>query len=363
MSATEPTPLRGAIIGCGDISGQHLRTYRQLGVRLMGVCDLDAKRADAALEEFGTEDTRAFTSVQTLLQEAELDFVTVATPVAYHAPLTLQALQAGLHVACEKPSTLALAENDAIIEASRANAKHVIFFSARFREGPAAIARTHIEDGDLGEIYQVRLQFRRGRGRPGVDMILDAPWFAQRKLAGGGIMMDMGQYFMDMTLDLVGWPRVTSVSASTFRGFPHNLPPDQVYDVEEQATILARTDSGVTLNYELANIGHCTDGLLLEILGLKGGILIEGNKSFKFITEKGGPWKRMIHEATRVRDWEGSASAYGQFFRAIRGESHRAGTNPEQARAITELSLMAYESAEACREVTPETLQNTNLGA
>ena len=135
-----------------------------------------------------------------------------------HAPLTIAALQAGKHVACEKPSTLDVEENKQIIAAADKAKRKVIFLSARMRWGACILAREYIQRGDVGEIYRVDVQHYRSRGRPGVDIVKNARWFTSKKLAGGGMLMDMGQYFMDVVLNLTGWPVISTVSATTFKG-------------------------------------------------------------------------------------------------------------------------------------------------
>lgn len=349
-------PIRVGLIGCGDISPSHLKSYAACGIELVALCDVDRARAEKRRAEYGTPETRIVSDHRALLAMEEIDFVTVATPVAYHAPLTIDALRAGKHVACEKPSTLSLAENAAIVAEARQAGKKVIFFSSRNRWGMSTLAKHYIDDGDLGEIYRVNVQFYRRRGRPGVDVIPDAHWFTNEKLAGGGVIMDLGQYYMDQVLHLVGWPRIETVSATTHRAFPNALPPEVPFDVEEHCTFFARCRPNITLTFDIAWISNHSSYSNVTILGDKGGIKMDSQTPFAFYSDKGGPW----HWMNTTTEWSDKTNSndhiYQDFMQAIRGNDLGIGTTPEEALAITELTQMVLLSAKRNAEVTREVL-------
>lgn len=345
--------LNVGLVGCGDISRSHLESYKHTGLNVVALCDLDKARAEKRQKEFGLENAELLADYKQLVKRADIDLVTVATPVALHAPITIAALEAGKHVACEKPSTLDINENKAIIAASEKAGRKVIFFSSRMRWGAAAMARQYIADGEVGDIYRVDVTHYRSRGRPGVDIIKDARWFANKKLAGGGMLMDMGQYFMDMVLNLVGWPAISAVSATTWKGFPHDLPANAVYDVEEHATIFARS-AKMTFTFDFANISNHKPVRRITILGTRGGILMDDDSYFTYFAEKGGPWRQLAHKTDWRDNTSGNDHAYADLVQAIQGRDPGIGTTPREALAITELTQMAYRSAAEQREVRRE---------
>jgi predicted dehydrogenase len=351
--------VRAGLIGCGDISSSHLKTYAACGIEVAGLCDKEIERAEARREEFGTAETPVFDDHRKLLEVPDLDFVTVATPVAAHVPITLDALRAGLHVACEKPSALSIAENEAVVREAEKSDRKVIFFSSRMRWGMMTLAREYAEEGKLGDIYRVDVTYYRRRGRPGLDVIPEAHWFLDSTQAGGGVVMDMGQYFMDAVLDLTGWPQITAASATTFRGHGHELPEEVPFDVEEHCTFLARATGGLSFTFDLAWVAHNHPTRRITILGTEGGILMDGEHPFTFFHDKGGPWRWM----NTTTDWKdsvrGNEHAYTDFVRAIRGESVDIGTTPKQALAVTELTQMVLRSAHEGREMTREELRQT----
>lgn len=358
-------PLRVALIGCGDISPSHLKAYREVGLKLVAVCDRDRDRAEQRRLESGQEPA-IYRDHQEMLGRDDIDLVTVATPVSAHAPLTLDALRSGRHVACEKPSALSLAENIAIRDAARTAQREVIFFSSRQRYGIAELAQQFMPK--VGRTYRIDVRFARRRGRPGVDIIQDARWFVDQQRAGGGVVMDMGQYFMDCVLNLAGWPELTAVSAMSFRGFPHQLPPGTTFDVEEQMTILARTAGGCLFTFDLSWIGHQKPRMEASVRGVDGGIALDwqagdGGQPFSFFSDGDNPWQWL----NTTTDWRSKASSndriYAALCRRIRGEDVQIGTTPDQAIAITRLTLMAQRSAELGREVRAEEVPVTAAGA
>ncbi len=342
-------PIRVALIGCGDISSSHLKSYEACGMKVVGLCDVIRPRAERRRDEFKLADTPIFEDHQEMLRKVDCDLVTVATPVACHAPITVNALRAGRHVACEKPSTLCIAENKQVVQEAKKAKKNVIFFSSRMRWAEATLARQFIADGNVGDIYRVHVQFFRRRGRPGVDIIPNARWFVDKSKAGGGIVMDMGQYFMDMVLNLTGWPQIISACGSTFRGFPHELPEGIPFDVEEHCTIMARSKK-TTFTFDLAWISNHPDTRSIFLLGTKGGIRINQD-GFHFHTERGGPWKYCDTTSPWKDKTGGNDRIYQEMTKAIRGEANEIGTTPDQALMITRLTQAALLSADKGGEI------------
>lgn len=350
--AKSTKPVKAAVIGCGNISPSHFKAYQSCGIELVAVSDVDAGKAEVRKAEFGTDDTEIFTDYKELLKRRDIELVTVATPVSFHAPITIDALKAGKHVACEKPSTLSIKENKAIIAAWKKSKKKVVFFSARQRWGASSLARDYINNGDLGEIYRVNVTYYRRRGRPGIDVLKDAPWFTERQYAGGGVIMDMGQYFMDNVFHLCGWPTITAVSATTFRGHVvEAMSKGQVFDVEEHCTILARTNTTCSYTFDMAWFSYHKPKREITILGTRGGIVMSDQEPFVYMTERGGPW----NEHYTTSPWKDMTNhndhIYLDLIQAIRGKDPGIGTNPEQALMLTQVTQAALQSADTDKEV------------
>ena len=94
--------IRYGLIGCGEIAMHSLKAIQESPE----VCEIIAVQdvAEALAKDAGTKNNVPwFTDVTKLLALKELDAVVISTPHFLHAPLTIQAAQAGKHVACEKP--------------------------------------------------------------------------------------------------------------------------------------------------------------------------------------------------------------------------------------------------------------------
>ena len=354
--------VTGAIVGCGAISKLHLGCMKEAGYRIGVVCDVDRARAEKAKSEFGDDGTRVTVSVDDVMADPAVDVVAVLTPPALHAEQTAAALGAGKFAYCEKPVVRTLGEFDAIFAAEKSSGKRAYFTPGRFRGGEGPMIRQYVDAGDLGDVYRVEARHWRGRGRSGVDS--GARWFADSRLALGGILADMGLYHMDRAFYLTGWPAITAVSAVMFRAFPYELPPEVVYDVEEHALIFARTEGKLTYTFEFANVAFFDDWTTntLMMLGNKGGMHVTNGRrdEFRFLTEKGGPGKFIEHRI----DWKDKRKAdtviYEELAAAVRGEGQvRTATSSREALVLHEIMAMAYLSSHERREVRPEELDRS----
>ena len=93
------------IIGCGGIANsKHMPALSKLeDVQMVAFCDIIEERAAKAAKEFGTPDARVYTDYKELLKEKNIDVVHVLTPNREHSFITVESLEAGKHVMCEKP--------------------------------------------------------------------------------------------------------------------------------------------------------------------------------------------------------------------------------------------------------------------
>jgi len=178
------------VIGVGALGQHHARHLAQMeGVRLVGVCDIDAARAATIARELGTD---GFTELQPLLDRVEA--VTVAVPTAVHAEVGLEALQRGIPVLMEKPLAATLDEADLLIAAARAQ-------SAQLQVG-------HIE--------------RYNRAVRAAEPYLDGPRYIEsQRLApfqprgtDVAVVLDLMIHDLDLVLHLTGGAEATEVRAS-----------------------------------------------------------------------------------------------------------------------------------------------------
>lgn len=154
----ERAPLRIGVVGCGDFGRRHVRRFASLdNVVVAAVADPSPVARAAAVDlvhQLGRPAPESFTSFEELLR-VPLDAVCIASPDAYHVPQVLAALNAGLHVLCEKPLTLSLNELEAVLEA-RARTGKVVCMTYQRRYDPAhRLLRQEIFSGRWGPVQAV----------------------------------------------------------------------------------------------------------------------------------------------------------------------------------------------------------------
>ena len=119
--------LRVGIIGTGMIAvAGHLPAWKNLGddVELVGVADILPDRAKLVAETEGIP--HAYGDWERMLDELDLDVVSVCTPNSYHREQTIAALQAGAHVLCEKPVATCHADAAEMFDEAEAQGKHLM---------------------------------------------------------------------------------------------------------------------------------------------------------------------------------------------------------------------------------------------
>ncbi len=187
------------IIGCGGIAnGKHMPSLSKLSdVEMVAFCDLEIEKAEKAKEQYGTPDAKVYTDYQELLKDSEIEVIHVCTPNRSHAHISIDSLQAGKHVMCEKPMAKTAADARRMVEVAKETGKKLTI-GYQHRHKPEAIyLKSVIERGDLGEIYFAKAYAVRRRGTPNWGVFLNE--YEQ----GGGPLIDIGTHSLDVTLYLM----------------------------------------------------------------------------------------------------------------------------------------------------------------
>jgi predicted dehydrogenase len=145
----------------------------------------------------------------------EVHLVDVGTPNNAHAEMSIAALEAGKHVACEKPLAGTLANARQMLEAARKAKNSKTFVWYNYRRVPAvALAHQFARAGKLGRIFHVRACYLQDWGGPGVPLI----WRFQKSMAGSGSHGDLNAHIIDMARFITG-EEVTEVIGSVAETF------------------------------------------------------------------------------------------------------------------------------------------------
>jgi predicted dehydrogenase len=157
--------FRIGLIGLGGVASAHLAAFRTLDeVEIVSVCDIAQTLAETTAREFGA---RAYTDYRRLVADGGVDLVLVLTPASTHRVIVEAVAAAGLHVFCEKPLAVTLADGEAMVAAcDRAGVK--LFYGSCYRFLPAiATARALIAEGAIGKIVLMKEQLVGGAGLTG----------------------------------------------------------------------------------------------------------------------------------------------------------------------------------------------------
>jgi predicted dehydrogenase len=159
--------MRTALIGCGRIAQMHARALRRAGVEIPAVCDRNKDKAvqTAALNP----GARVYADAAALIAEQRPDAVHVLTPPASHAPLAIQAAEAGCHVLVEKPMALSVPDVDAMIAAAEDHGVTLATTHNYLCKPSVLRARALVAGGEVGEVVHVESYYgvSEGGGSPG----------------------------------------------------------------------------------------------------------------------------------------------------------------------------------------------------
>ena len=182
----------GAIIGYGGMGGWHGHFLRNSDVaNLKGVYDIKPERNQFAKDQ----GIHAYDSLDALLADTEIDFVTIATPNDVHKSLAIEALRAGKHVICEKPVTLSSADLQEMIDVANECGKLLTVHQNRRWDGEFLVMRDVYKSGDLGVVHHIESRVHGSRGIPG-------DW-RQLPEQGGGMILDWGIHLIDQIMGIV----------------------------------------------------------------------------------------------------------------------------------------------------------------
>ncbi|MGB8001952.1 MAG: Gfo/Idh/MocA family oxidoreductase [Anaerobacillus sp.] len=228
--------LKVGVIGCGSIAKhRHLPEYAaHTQIEIAAVCDIVKTRADEIAVLYGAV---AYESFEELLQNEDIDAVSVCTPNYLHAPISIAALKAGKHVLCEKPMATSRVDAEQMIETARTSGKKLmIAHNQRFVPSHAK-ARDIVASGDIGKVYSFRTAF----GHPGPEgWSVDGKesWFFEKEKAFIGAMGDLGVHKTDLIRYLLG-EEIVEVGSFV------ETSAKEFATVDDNAVCILKSESGI----------------------------------------------------------------------------------------------------------------------
>lgn len=203
--------LNVGLVGAGFMGKAHVVGYSNMPKLfwpapampvMKTICDIVPEISTDAKERFGFE--KCCTDWHEIIEDSEIDVVSVCTPNNVHADISIAALKAGKHVICEKPIASTLEEAKAMAEAAKEAAKKgIVSMNAyQYRRVPALeLAQKIIAEGSIGKILNVRCTYLQSWS---ADPSSPLSWRFRKKIAGTGTLGDITSHVIDIAQYLAG---------------------------------------------------------------------------------------------------------------------------------------------------------------
>lgn len=209
--------------------------------KLVALVSGDRPKAQRLAQQYGVnpENIYNYQNYNTIRDHPEVDIIYIILPNSMHAEYTIRGAQAGKHIMCEKPMANTVAECQAMIDAcNQANRKLMIAYRAQY-EPFNQVAIQIAQKGELGKLKAIVADHGRN-----LDPFDPADrWRMDKKLAGGGSLVDIGIYSLQAARYITGEEPI-EVSAMIY-----STPGDPRFrEVEENVNFMLRFPSGVLAN-------------------------------------------------------------------------------------------------------------------
>lgn len=351
--------LRAGIIGLG-VGQAHAKGYLSSPhSELVAVCDLNETRLNEWADKWNID--ARYSDYKQMLRDAKLDIVSVCLPNAAHAGVSIDALKAGVHVICEKPMAVNVAEAQAMVEAAKASQRHLmVSYNYRYRSDTQWMRRM-VTDGKLGSIYHAHVTWLRETGIPGWGL------FGSKAASGGGALIDLGVHVIDLALWMMDFPAVKTVSGQTRSlfgplgrktwGRTEGQKIEGGFDVDDGSVAFLRLANGasMTLNIAWAEHGQPQEDMFrVELQGTEGSAILhvrnyKNDDTLRFYTEMAGAPVTVI-PGVQFGGAQGHEAMIKHLIESIRNGETPA-TSGEQGLIGVQILEALYRSADMGREV------------
>ncbi len=340
-----------AVLGAGAIGLDHIGSFKSHpDVKVAAVADTSSERARDAAAHYGIPLVTA--DYRELLARDDIDIVSIALPNYLHAPVALEALQAGKHVMLDKPmATNARDAAKLVATAKRRGLLLMVGQNNRFSPDVQTLKQLVLK-GVLGDVYHAKTAWTRRSGIPRIGS-----WFTQKKFAGGGSTYDIGVHALDRCLYLMGEFDAAAVSGQTYSKFgarglgegawgKSEIDPKRPFDVEDVSVALIKLRSGRTVLLETSWAGHqpVADFNGTQLYGTEAGALMPNLTLFRK-TENGYSSESVVTTTTLV-----NPNRMSHFVDCLLGKAEPY-VKPAESLAVQKILDAIYQSSQTGREV------------
>lgn len=288
--------IKIGIIGCGKIAQiRHIPEYEaNPDAKLHGFFDVNQERAKEIAVKYGGI---AYESYQQMLEDPEIDAVSVLTPNFTHAEISIAALKAGKHVLCEKPMATTLADCEAMAATARETGKKLMIAQNQRLAGAHRKAKELLDSGAIGDVITFRTSFSHS-GADNWSVDGRNSWFMDKSRSRFGAMADLGVHKTDLMVYLLGTgiAKASAVIGTLQKKFPDGTP----ITVDDNAFCTYVMDNGVigTMNANWTNYG--SEDNSTSIYGTLGAMHIYKDPNHSIVVEK-GPNEKEYYDADAIQ--------------------------------------------------------------
>ena len=304
------------IIGCGKIAQvRHIpELHANPEARIVGFYNPTLSRAEAMAACYGG---KVYGSIDEMLADPDIEAVVVSLANQAHASVSIQALEAGKAVLCEKPMATTIQECEAMVQASRkANLPLMIAQNQRLTAAHQQ-ARRMIEAGSIGRLLTFRTTF--GHGGPETWSVNPGKgtWFFSKDKAAMGVMADLGIHKTDLIQYLTG-QHVTAVKA-TIATLHKTQDNGQPIEVDDNAIVIYTLSGGAigTMTASWTHYGAEDNSTVLY--GTEGILRIYDNPAYAIeLIHADGSREQFDVERIQTNDNQTSSGMSDLFVKAVR---------------------------------------------
>lgn len=258
--------IKIGVVG-GSFSEVHIQGFRHCpDLEVTAVCRRQEEQAKKVAEKY--QIGRYYTEFLKMIEAADLDAVSLAVPNHLHCAMTLQAVERGKHVICEKPLALTVRDAETMLAKAEA-AKRVHMIGFNLRPVPAfSRIKELIDQGELGEVFHVYFSWvSNSRRNPGSLHT----WRHTKEQAGFGAMGDLGVHGIDLIHWMCGDFKKVVAEMSIY--VPEHKAADGNYrktEVEDCCSFIGELVNGAQVVFQASNVASCESTIRLEIHGAQG---------------------------------------------------------------------------------------------
>ena len=258
-----------AVIGLGGIAQLiHLPNLTKMSnVNVVSVAEINKSRLNTIADNFNIKER--YTNYNELLEKSDVDAVIIATPTSAHKEVAVASFKAKKDVLVEKPLARTYNEGKSIVDAAKKNKKKIMIgMNLRYRPD-AMILRSLLGAGEIGNPFYVKCGWIRRQSS-------SQKWFTKKEESGGGVIVDLGISLLDLSLWLLDYPAVNSVSTQCYN---HNTR-----NVEDTALSFLRCKNSSSISIETSwSLPIEKDIFYLTVYGTKGAASLNPFRIYKKI--------------------------------------------------------------------------------